>query len=140
MKGKYFIDTTILIYTFDAANPDKRATARKMVEEALSSGNGVISYQVVQEFLNVATRKFAVPMKHDDAKVYLKRVLEPLCDVYASADLYEHALDISQRWQYSFYDSLVIAGALQADCVRLYSEDLQHAQKIHQLEIVNPFV
>jgi predicted nucleic acid-binding protein len=139
MSGKFFIDTNILVYSFDTASKEKCAIARGILEDALAGCNGVISYQVVQEFVNVATRKFATPLRHDDAKVYLKRVLEPLCDVYATIELYEHALDISQRWQYSFYDSLIIASALQAGCSRLYTEDLQHGQKIQRLEIVNPF-
>lgn len=140
MSDKFFIDTNILVYSFDTANSAKCSIARAIVEEALTGNKGVISYQVVQEFLNVATRKFATPLHLDDAKVYLNRVLEPLCDVYASLELYEHALDVSQRWQYSFYDALIIAAAVQSGCSRLYSEDLQHGQKIQQLEIVNPFI
>ena len=140
MSDKFFIDTNILVYSFDNANPTKCSIARRVIEQALTDNNGVISYQVVQEFLNVATRKFVMPLCVEDAKAYLNRVLEPLCEVYASMELYEHALDISQRWQYSFYDALIIAAAVRSGCSRLYSEDLQHGQKIQQLEIFNPFV
>jgi len=44
------------------------------------------------------------------------------------------------KWQFSFYDSLIIAAALQAKCNVLYSEDLQHNQKVHSLTILNPFL
>lgn len=84
-------------------------------------------------------RKFAVPLSGSDCRRYLDLVLDPLCQVFASIDLYHHALDLMQRWHFSFYDALIIAAALQADCRILYSEDLKHGQSIHSLTIVNPF-
>ena len=113
--------------------------AQQLIEEGLESGSVCISYQVIQEFLNVATRKFPSPMSSESAKRYLRGVLLPLCAVYASAELYEATLDIKQRWQYGLYDSLIISAALRADCSILYSEDLQHGQKIRGLMITNPF-
>jgi predicted nucleic acid-binding protein len=140
MNDKYFLDTNTFVYTFDDRDPGKRDRARALVAEALTDSRGVISYQVIQEFLNAALRKFAKPLTATDAERYLTVVLEPLCAVFASIELYHQAIDISERWKYSFYDSLVIASALQADCTILYSEDLQHGQKIGNLRILNPFV
>lgn len=99
----------------------------------------MISSQVVQEFVSVATRKFSVPLSLQDCRKYLDTVLSGLCRVFTSIDLYRQALDIMERWGYGHYDSLIIAGALQADCEVLYSEDLHHNHKIHGLTIVNPF-
>ena len=59
---RFFLDTNILVYTFDETTPLIRAKARELVEMALTTGLGVISYQVVQEFLNVATKKFVAPL------------------------------------------------------------------------------
>ena len=109
------------------------------METALASGDGVISYQVVQEFLNVATRRFQMPMTSEGAHEYLQSVLEPLCTVFPSIALCERAIDLSERWQYGFYDSLIIGAALEVDCSILYSEDLHSGQKIESLTIVNPF-
>ena len=139
MKDKFFIDTNIFVYTFDKSNAAKRMKADKLVKKALVHNNGCISYQVIQEFLNVATRKFTVPLSTQDAEKYLDHVLSPLCRIFSSIDLYHHALDIKERWQFSFYDSLIIAAARAADCNILYSEDLQHNQKIESLTIINPF-
>jgi predicted nucleic acid-binding protein len=100
----------------------------------------VASTQVVQEFLNVATSKFSVPMKLSDAQQYLHDVLSPLCSVFPSIDLFRQALIIQQDTHYSFYDSLIIGGALQAGCETLYSEDLQHGQQVRDLRILNPFL
>ncbi|MCX6567675.1 MAG: PIN domain-containing protein [Candidatus Aminicenantes bacterium] len=140
MNDKYFLDTNTFVYTFDERDPGKRDRARALVAEALTDSRGVISYQVIQEFLDAALRKFAKPLTAADAERYLTVVLEPLCAVFASIELYHQAIDISERWKYSFYDSLIIASALQADCTILYSEDLQHGQKIGNLRILNPFV
>jgi predicted nucleic acid-binding protein len=94
---------------------------------------------VVQEFLNVATRKFTRPLTAQQAQHYLDAVLDPLCGVYASNGLYRKAIEIQERWRYAFYDSLVIASALASGCRTLYSEDLQDGQAVESLTIVNPF-
>lgn len=135
----FFLDTNIIVYSFDRRSPKKRDRAQVLIEEALRTGKGRISYQVVQEFLNVATRKFETPITASDAEIYLQNVLEPLCDIYASPLLFQQALGIAERWHYSYYDSLIIAAASSADCEILYSEDLQHGQSIGKLKIVNPF-
>jgi len=140
MSAKFFLDTNIFVYTFDEQNSVKRERARALVAEALSESRGVISYQVMQEFLNAALRKFSKPLTAVDAERYLTIVLEPLCAVFASVELYHQAIDIADRSKYSFYDSLIIASALQAGCSVLYSEDLQHGQKIGGLRILDPFV
>jgi predicted nucleic acid-binding protein len=140
MRGKFFLDTNILIYTFDEKNAEKRNRARSLVASALAESMGVISYQVAQEFLNAALRRFSKPLMPSDAERYLTVVLEPLCAVFASVELFHQAIDISGRLKYAFYDSLVIASALQAGCSVLYSEDLQHGQKIGSLQILNPFI
>lgn len=136
---RFFLDTNILVYTFAKDAPNKRNKARYLIQKALGERSGCLSYQVVQEFLNVAQRKFETPFKAEDLALYLTQVLSPLCEVYASIALYQRALELAQRWQYGFYDSLIIASALAAECDVLYSEDLQHGQQIQSLTIVNPF-
>ena len=75
MRDRFFLDTNIFVYTFDSREPKKQARAQDLVSDALTRGRGVISHQVVQEFLNVATQKFANPLSESDALVYLDRVL-----------------------------------------------------------------
>jgi predicted nucleic acid-binding protein len=93
----------------------------------------------MQEFLNVSTRKFQVPLKPVDAKVYLQKVLHPLCHVFPDLDLYGTALDILAKTSYSFYDSLIIAAALRGGCATLYSEDMHSGHQVDNLKVVNPF-
>ena len=140
MNDKYFVDTNILIYSFDSCQTEKQDKARSLIARAMEQGTGIISYQVIQEFLNVATQKFVRPLTYSDAQRYLNIVLEPLCEVFSSMELFHQALEIMDKWRYSFFDSLIIASALQADCGILYTEDMQHNQKIRSLTIKNPFL
>ena len=140
MKDKYFLDTNILVYSFDDLQPGKKETALTLIANALQNESGLISWQVAQEFLNVSTRKFQTPLKPEDASAYLQKVLMPLCRVLPSLDVYQSALDIMQRTRYSFYDCLILAGAQAGSCNILYSEDLQHGQQVDGVKILNPFV
>ena len=140
MRDRFFLDTNIFVYTFDGREPKKRARAQELVSDALTRGRGVISHQVVQEFLNVATQKFANPLSESDALVYLDRVLGPLCEVLPTLELYRHTIGLAARWKYSFCDSLIIAAALQSECTLLYTEDLQHGQEVEGVTLTNPFL
>jgi predicted nucleic acid-binding protein len=111
MNDKFFMDSNILIYTFDSHAPRKQEKARELVATALKTQKGIISFQVVQEFLNVATRQFETPLTETEAEKYINQVLTPLCEVFSNMELYIKAVKIMERWQYSFYDSLIIAAA-----------------------------
>lgn len=138
MSDRAFLDTNVLVYTFDSREPVKQTRAIELVSEALQ-GHGMISYQVVQEFLSVASRKFVQPFSAADCRDYLDSVLEPLCEVFPTMDLYRRAVELMERWKYGLYDSLIIAAALDGDCRTLYSEDLHDGQVIEGLTIANPF-
>ena len=140
MSAKFFLDTNVLAYAFDLTDQPKRQRARELIAEAIETSRGCISFQVAQEFLNICTRKFTVPMTVPEAAVYLRETLTLLCRVFPSIDLLQSALEQKDRYKYSFYDSLIIAAALEAKCDVLYSEDLHHGQHIGQLRIENPFV
>lgn len=134
-----FLDSNLFIYLFDETDTRKREAAEDLVLTALRDGTGCISFQVVQETLNVLTRKLATPLTPDDARRFLDAVLLPLWTIMPSAALYARALAVQARYGFSFYDALILAAALEAGCTRLLSEDLQHGQQIDGLTIINPF-
>ena len=136
---KAFLDTNIFVYTFDRSAPSKRKKAREIVAQALERHDAVISWQVVQEFLNVATRKFTHPMNSEDGRLYLQQVLMPLCEVFPSEPAYGQALSIAREAGFSFYDSLIVSSAILSGALLLFSEDLPHGQKVRGIEIRNPF-
>lgn len=61
MNGKHFLDTNIFVYSFDGSARHKRGKSRELIATGLRTHQGIISTQVLQEFLNVATRKFVIP-------------------------------------------------------------------------------
>ncbi len=134
-----FFDSNLFIYLFDDAAPAKQRRAQALVRMALETRSGCISHQVVQETLNVLTRKLAVPVTPSDAQAFLQQVLMPLWHVMPSQKLYTDALGLQSRLGFSFYDSLIVAAALERGCKRLFTEDLQHGQRIDGLRIENPF-
>ena len=73
MNGKYFIDTNIFVYTFDNSDSEKQKLSQQIVAHALEKSTGVISYQVIQEFLNVSTKKFKSPFNPGGLSTIFKR-------------------------------------------------------------------
>ena len=139
MSVDYFLDTNVLVYSFDETAPAKREKSENLIGEAFRTGCGAISWQIVQEFLNVALHKWEHPMTSGDAMEYLSSTLEPLCSVFPSATIWRSALTLQAQSQYRIYDSLVVASALQCEAKILYSEDLQPGRRFGNLEIRNPF-
>ncbi len=140
MSVDVFIDTNIFIYQLDTSDPRKQAIAEGLVRQALATGSGCISIQVVQECMNTVLRKAEIKLTNAQATTYLDVVLAPLVRVPGTTALVHRALDIQQRWRFSFYDSLIVAAALTAGCSRLLTEDLQHGQRIESLIVENPFL
>jgi predicted nucleic acid-binding protein len=132
MRGKPFFDTNVLIYA--VVDGDARAD----VARALLAGGGVLSVQVLNEFVAVARRKLKLPWNEIVRSLEDFRVLceEP---VAITIQVHEAALEIAERYGYTIYDSLVIAAALESGCKTLYSEDMHSGQKIEGLTILNPF-
>ncbi len=140
MSDRVFLDTNIFVYTFDTKAPAKAATAAALIAEALRTGTGLVSFQVVQEFFNVALSRFTPVFTPDDAQRYFAMVFRPLLAVHSSPAIYHQALEFKSRYNFSWYDSLIVAGAAQAECAKLLTEDLQHGMKIDRLRIENPFL
>jgi predicted nucleic acid-binding protein len=140
MSGRFFLDTNMFAYAFDSNSPTKAKRAAQLIRQAADTGNGVVSYQVVQEFFNLAFRRFQHPMNVAEAEQYLITVFRPLLGVNSSSVLYVEAIRIAGRYRLSWYDSIIVAAALQSQCTLLYSEDLQHGQDIEGVLIENPFL
>ena len=126
-----FFDTNVLVY---AQGPDAKGDAAR---GALMDG-GVISVQVLNEFTNVLRRKFRLDWKD------VARAVADVRELFESIrpldiETHEAAVALAEAHGFSFYDSLIVASALQAGCETLLTEDLQAGRRIDGLVIVNPF-
>ncbi len=140
MPDRYLLDTNVIIYSFDDSSPQKRDTASKLIEQSLIYKNGCITTQVAQECMHALIAKFKHIVTLNDLRIYLGGVLEPLCRPLPPFSLFRQALLVQERWKFNFYDALIVAGALALECDRLYTEDMQHGQRIEGLTIINPFI
>ena len=141
MIDKIFIDTNILVYLFDKTEKIKQDDLKRTIAEYISTSKIFISTQVVNEFINIVSRKIASPLPSDKQK----EIIEFLNDVFTVVPLYLEttfsAIEIRDRYKLSFWDSLIISSALENKCNILLSEDMQNEFVVEEkLEIRNPFI
>ena len=135
MSGvKAFIDTNMFVYLYSQQEPEKQ----QAVIAAMNQYDRVVSTQVLNEFCNVCIRKLNF---HVSA---VKQAVEEICRTCEILSIDESnvqfALDIREKYGYSYYDSLIIVSALDGGCDYLLTEDLSDGQKIEDtLTIKNIF-
>lgn len=138
MKDKVFLDTNIMVYAHDRSSGDKYAVAREIMDYLWESRRGVISVQVLQEFFVCVTQKTLKPLLIKNARIILEYL--STWDIVAN-DKYItlKAIDIQERYRFSFWDSMIIQAAIQGQARILLSEDLPDGQVVEDLKILNPF-
>lgn len=139
MSGKIFVDTNILVYCFDSADPAKKKRAGQIIEQLWEHSNGALSLQVLKEFFVTVTGKLTTKMAFRDARAGVLDLLS--WDVfYENRASFEKTLEIVQKHRLSFWDANIVSSAILSGCDRVYSEDLQHNRTIEDVKILNPFL
>jgi len=136
MSAPVFVDTNVLIYAVDEAEPSKHGTALEWRTHLWRTKRGRVSFQVLQEFYVQALRKD--PGRGAEARAEVRDLLawDP---VQLDAAVIEEAWDIQDRYRLSFWDALIVAAADAADCEYLLTEDLSHGQLLDGVRVVSPF-
>lgn len=134
-----FVDTNILIYAEDRDAGSKHVAARELVAGLWRSGEGVLSVQVLQEFFVNVTRKIPKPLGHDEALAIVEQYLTWRV-AENTGELLLGAIRLAPTLQVSFWDALVVQAARMERCDRLWTEDLNHGQRVGDLLILNPFL
>lgn len=137
MNANCFLDTNILVYSFEKDIPQKREIALSLIDP---SKPWQISWQVIQEFSSVALHKFKTPLDEDYLSDFSAEILWPHCTILPGPKIHSSAIKLQRETQYRFYDCLIVATALASGAKTLYSEDLQHGRAFGHLSIVNPFL
>ena len=138
MTYKVFFDTNVLAYGFDKNDLKKQKIAQDLVREWLPSRKMVISTQVLQELFVVLTMRLKPSLPIEKAR----KVIEGFSKIEVSLiepEIVLKAIDVSQKHKISFWDALIVSAASKAGCHVLFTEDLNHGQKIEGVKIVNPF-
>jgi predicted nucleic acid-binding protein len=135
MNVKSFFDTNLLIYLYSEDELDKQA---QILTQIKNTENRWISTQVLNELSNTLRRKFK--LEYADIVKVIAEIRANFEIITVQIETIELALKIAEKYRYSYYDSAIIAAALESSCTLLYSEDMQHNQIIEgQLKIINPF-
>jgi predicted nucleic acid-binding protein len=138
MSGRIFVDTNIFVYAFDGNEPTKQRRSWEILKQAREE-QIVVSTQVLQEFYTVVTRKLEKPLDEEQAESAVRRmVMLPVVQVDAPMVL--SAIGASRTLRISFWDALIVRAAIEGDCEKLLTEDLQHDQRIDSLRVENPFL
>lgn len=130
-----FLDTNVVVYAFDGADPDKQRIAIELLE---AGDRLIVSTQVLLEAWWVLTRRLAVPLDEDHAS----KVIDELCAlpvVSTDPELVRRAIETSRRFSIAVWDGLIIEAARAAGCRRVLSEDLQSGQDFDGVAVENPF-
>ena len=137
MTATVFVDTNVFIYALDQADPEKQAAAHAWRSFLWETNRGRISFQVLQEFY-VKAKKIS-PSAVDAVRREISE-LATWQPIAISASIIARAWKIEDRFGISFWDALIIAAAITADCSYLLTEDLQTGQKFDGVLVINPFI
>jgi len=135
---KVFIDTNIMIYAYDATAGRKHTVACDLLTSLWESGLGVISTQVLQEFFVNVVQKIERPIDKKLAREIVRDFLKWNLVINDGESILE-AIDICDRYGYSFWDAMIVEAAVKGGATVLMTEDLQHGQIIRDVRIHNPF-
>lgn len=132
MSDRIFVDSNIWLYLFDA---DLR---KKNIALELLGKKHFISTQVLSENANVALKK--LQLSQDVVRQHIQHLIAACPIFLVKPSTVEYALQIRQNHQLGFYDSQILAAAIENHCTILYSEDLAEGVVYERkIKVVNPF-
>jgi len=136
---KIFLDTNVLIYSYDVSAEKKHERAKTIMTDLWDSGRGILSTQILEEFFVNITKKVSKPLDVKRAKDIIEDLLKWEVVIIDGGSLLE-AIEIHVRYKCSFWDSLVLHAAQKGGASLLLSEDLQDGQTVNGVKIKNPFI
>jgi predicted nucleic acid-binding protein len=138
MTGSVFVDTNVLVYARDASEPEKQPRAQAWMDWLWSQQSGRVSTQVLQEYYQTVTRKLKPGLDPQAARADV-RDLTAWNPITIDHSLLERAWKLEDHFRFSWWDSLILAAACQAECNIVLTEDMASGQRVDTVEIVNPF-
>ena len=133
-----FVDTNVLVYSYDRSAGEKRDIAKELVEGLWKAKAGCISVQVLQEFYVTVTQKVGKPLAPAEAGQILQDLSQWIVHVPNAEDVLR-AIDTQQRYRVSYWDAMIIWSAQRAGAETLWSEDLNDGQEYGTIKVINPF-
>ncbi|MGF7399206.1 PIN domain-containing protein [Thermoanaerobacterium thermosaccharolyticum] len=129
----------MLVYAHDISAGRKHEIAKKLLKDLWNTRNGCLSTQVLSEFYVTITKKVKRPLSPSQASQIISDLGLWKLDTPNVEDILD-AIQISQRYMISFWDSLIVCSAINLDCSIIWSEDLNSGQYFDKVKVVNPFL
>jgi predicted nucleic acid-binding protein len=139
MKGRIFVDTNIIIYAHDLDSGPKHDIAKTIIEDLWEEKSGILSTQVLQEFYVNITRKIPTPLFPAQARGVIENYLVWRMELNGPETILL-ASEIEERYNLSFWDSMIVAAARNAEAEKILTEDLNPGQIVEGILIENPFL
>ena len=139
MSALVFVDTNVLLYSYDERDAAKQARAREWVAWCWNHNSGRISTQVLNELYNNAITRFRNTVTVHQARTEVRRLRlwqPPHLDTYTV----DGAWDLQDRYALSYWDALILSSAHQQGCSHLLTEDLPHGRQLDAVQVINPFL
>ena len=138
MNGRQFVDTNVLLYARDLSEPEKQPTAEALMRKLWKDRTGRVSAQVLNEYFVNATQKLKPGLTKAEAWSDVEALFawepQPI-----DSGLLNEAFSVSGSYGLSWWDSLIVAAAVAADCEVILSEDLSEGQVYKGIRVINPF-
>lgn len=138
-RGEVFVDTNVLIYARDTADPVKQARAAEWMAFLWRSGRGRLSVQVLNEFYYTVTRKLSPGLDTAAARSETEQLIT-WAPIDLTSSVIQRAWRLQDDYSVSFWDALIVAAAQAAQCGYLLTEDLQDGQDLGGIQVTNPFL
>lgn len=138
-KGKFFVDTNLLVYAYDSSAGKKWRTSLEVLSLLWTHRTGVLSTQVIQDLFVSLTQKVKNPILPETAKEIISDLIRWPLVVNDGGNILR-AFDLQIKYHFSFWDSLILEAAITSKSEFLLSEDFQDGQVIESVTIINPFL
>ena len=137
MNGRCFVDTNIIIYAHLTNERKKHEIASALLKDKMVDSSIWISTQILSEFYSAMSKNM---IAHNKIMEFMTPLIRNMNIIAVSLETVENALFIKDKYQFSYWDSLMLSAAIESNSDKVYSEDLQHGQIVEsRLTIVNPF-
>ncbi|MEO8668303.1 MAG: PIN domain-containing protein [Bauldia sp.] len=137
MIGRLFVDTNVLIYSLDPREPAKRLRASNLLLSAHRADLLVTSPQCLNECYRVLTDRLGL-MPQSDARNFIATLFRS-CIAPLDAEVTQSAFRLQDSTGYHWWDCLLLASALRANCRIFATEDLSDGRMLEGMQIVDPF-
>lgn len=135
-QARCFIDTNVLVYADSTDEPRKQRIAIDLIRQLRVERRGVLSTQVLNEYIQVGLRKLGLAHAHIREQLHCYRQFDLAA---VTPDTIELALELHQRHSLSYWDALILASAQIAGCAALLTEDMGTGEVLAGVQLVNPF-